>query len=60
MAKKLAKTMNGYVVWGGEFGGPERVSTARVKELGLDEGFGVLGTRRISDLEYSALIKKYF
>lgn len=60
MAIKLIKTWTGYAVTGGDFSGPEKVSTAKVKELGLDDGFGLLGTKTISDLEYRALSKKMF
>lgn len=60
MGRKLVKTMTGYVVVGGDFGGPEKVSTEKVKELKLDGGFGLLGTRSISEPEYRALSKKLF
>lgn len=60
MARKLVKTTTGYAVVGGDFGGPEKVKTSKVKELGLDSGFSFLGTKTISELEYRALSKKLF
>lgn len=60
MAKRLVKTLTGYAVYGGEFGGPEKVSTKKVKELGLDLGFGFFGTRKLSNLEYKALTRQFF
>ncbi len=58
MAKRLVRTLTGYQVWGGEFGGPEKVKTSKAKELGLDEGFGSFGTRKLSDIK--AVIRKCF
>lgn len=56
MASRLVKTNNGYVVWGGKWGGPVKVPANKVEGLGLAGKFNLLkSTVEITDLQRDVL-----
>lgn len=57
MASRLVKTNNGYVVWGGKWGGPIKVSEEKVRGLGLDGKFNLFtSTVQLTDMQSDTLI----
>jgi hypothetical protein len=56
MASRLVKTTNGYVVWGGKWGGPVKVPREKVEGLGLDGKFNLFtSTVGITDMQSDIL-----
>lgn len=57
MASRLVRTNNGYVVWGGKWGGPTKVPEHKVSGLGLDAKFSTFkNTVEITDMQSDVLL----